>query len=563
MQRKRTRRSEGAWYGDVSRLEPAVIRVVAVAASVITVALALLYAATQHPTLGKEAISAAVIAVTAFGIGATRRRSALLLFMIIAAIVVVTVKVIADPETQGGATVALVVIGMTGSAFVPHRAAPAYIASYTAIIVGGHLYWTDSWVRGIADGAITTAVFISGAMVFSWLRHQSGVDAERYRSLFDRAPVSIWEEDFTGVAALLDELRSRGVTDLAAFLAEHPDAIREAASRIEVLAVNDAAVELLEADGVPQLQGRLNPETLTDEALCSIVRQLQAVWDGEDHLVIEVSGGRTMKGRPLDAILSWTVPRIGDRRDLSRVLVSIVDVTEIRRTQAQLERLLRSKDEFVASVSHELRTPLTAVVGLALELRDSFEGLADPETREIVDLIASQGEEVSTIVDDLLAAARATLGTLEVGASPVDLVAEAVGVLRGMGVEQEVPIVTAERLPMAAADAGRFRQIVRNLLVNAQRYGGAQIRIVVATQDEAVILEVRDSGPPLPPEERDAIFDRYYRAQQVPGVTASVGLGLSLSRELARRMGGDLVYDHDGTEAIFRLALPETASVAV
>ena len=68
-------------------------------------------------------------------------------------------------------------------------------------------------------------------------------------------------------------------------------------------------------------------------------------------------------------------------------------------------------------------------------------------------------------------------------------------------------------------------------------------------------MEVRDSGPPLSDEERDEIFSRYYRTRQTPGVTASVGLGLTVSQELARLMGGDITYHHDG-EAVFTVRLP-------
>ena len=72
------------------------------------------------------------------------------------------------------------------------------------------------------------------------------------------------------------------------------------------------------------------------------------------------------------------------------------------------------------------------------------------------------------------------------------------------------------------------------------------------------VCEVRDHGDPIPPDEAEKIFGRYYRARQTPGVTASVGLGLTVSRELARLMGGDLTYHHDG-ESVFTLALPMPA----
>jgi signal transduction histidine kinase len=105
-------------------------------------------------------------------------------------------------------------------------------------------------------------------------------------------------------------------------------------------------------------------------------------------------------------------------------------------------------------------------------------------------------------------------------------------------------------------DPLRIRQIVRNLIVNAQRYGGTRRRVVLSVSNDRVALEMRDNGDPIPLQDRERIFEPYTRAHQRPGVTASVGLGLAVSRRLARRMGGELEYVHDGWEAIFRLTLP-------
>ncbi len=78
---------------------------------------------------------------------------------------------------------------------------------------------------------------------------------------------------------------------------------------------------------------------------------------------------------------------------------------------------------------------------------------------------------------------------------------------------------------------------------------------MVRSGDSIAAVEVRDSGPPLSPDESAEIFSRYYRNRQTPGVTASVGLGLTVSQELARLMGGDITYHHDG-EAVFTVRLP-------
>jgi signal transduction histidine kinase len=99
------------------------------------------------------------------------------------------------------------------------------------------------------------------------------------------------------------------------------------------------------------------------------------------------------------------------------------------------------------------------------------------------------------------------------------------------------------------------KQIVRNLVVNAERYGGPGRRMVVEGSGASAVLEVRDDGPPIPHEEHERIFEPYERGEDRPGVTAAVGLGLAVSRRLAILMEGDLSYGHDG-ESVFRLSLP-------
>jgi two-component system sensor histidine kinase MtrB len=148
---------------------------------------------------------------------------------------------------------------------------------------------------------------------------------------------------------------------------------------------------------------------------------------------------------------------------------------------------------------------------------------------------------------------------LKVVREPVDLHLEAKPTLRGLDIEQEVDCHTIGLIPTVYADSGRVRQILRNLLVNARRYGAQPIRVVVFETNDDVRLEVRDRGNPIPEGERDLVFDRYYRSRQTPGTPASAGLGLSVSRELARLMGGDLKYHHDG-ESVFTLVIPRSDS---
>ncbi len=227
-----------------------------------------------------------------------------------------------------------------------------------------------------------------------------------------------------------------------------------------------------------------------------------------------------------------------------------------REAESQLRELLESKDEMIATIAHELRTPLAGVVGFANVLRDQAE-LLDAESRaEMIRLVAEQGMDLTNIVDDLLVAAKSEAGTLEVASVRVDLRANAAQVLEGWGSDAVRSVAFTGEPAITTGDPARVRQILRNLVTNALRYGGEQISVRVGGGERTVFVTVEDNGPGVAPEEQEKIFEPYRRAHDAPGVTASMGLGLSISRHLARMMGGDLVYRRQSGSSLFTLSMP-------
>ena len=226
-----------------------------------------------------------------------------------------------------------------------------------------------------------------------------------------------------------------------------------------------------------------------------------------------------------------------------------------------LEELAAAKDRFIATVSHELRTPLAAVVGFSGELAQGLGRYTNEEIAEMVELISSQSQEVAQLVDDLLTAERAATGNLTVRPSSIDLLDESRSIVDSLRVGLNV---TLEGDPSVAwADTLRTRQIVRNLLTNAHRYGGDQVRVDVSTRGSMALLVVSDDGPGVKGIDAEHIFDPYYRSQTSADTKPdSVGLGLAVARQLARMMGGDLVYKRRGGWTHFELTLP-TAPRAV
>jgi signal transduction histidine kinase len=223
--------------------------------------------------------------------------------------------------------------------------------------------------------------------------------------------------------------------------------------------------------------------------------------------------------------------------------------------------LVNSKDELIASISHEIRTPLTAMVGFSQLLKDEASDLSPTDRRDMIRSIADEGVDLTNIVDDLLTSAKAEAGTLAVVAVSVSLRAQAAQVLETFGQKAREHIEVDGPPVGAIGDPARIRQILRNLISNALRYGGDRVRVTIIGADSTARVLVTDNGPGVPREEYERIFEPYHRAHDKPGLTASIGLGLSISRKLARLMDGDLVYRRETGVTIFELLLPKATEM--
>jgi len=221
--------------------------------------------------------------------------------------------------------------------------------------------------------------------------------------------------------------------------------------------------------------------------------------------------------------------------------------------------LVLAKDEFIASVSHELRTPLTAVVGYSAELLDRATNLQPTELEEFATAVHRHSVEVANLVEDLLVAARIDVGEVSVNPVVLDIRHElkkvAAEVLPVFGLTEESLMISGGPV-FTSADLTRFRQIVRNLVVNAIRYGGSIMEARLATNGTRAFIELADDGDGVPDADITRLFIPYQRFHDNGGQPNSIGLGLAVSRNLARLMDGDLSYHRTDGWSVFRLELP-------
>jgi signal transduction histidine kinase len=211
------------------------------------------------------------------------------------------------------------------------------------------------------------------------------------------------------------------------------------------------------------------------------------------------------------------------------------------------QRLERLRSDFVATAAHELRTPLSAIYGAIRTLRNGDHDLADDMRVQFLEMIETQSERLRVLMDQLLVSAQLDSADLRLQSQAVDAGAVCADVLEAVRVRELDDIeltLTKPDLPVRLdADPDRLRQVVANLVDNAVKYSPAGGRIEVRVTSDGAVgqIDVSDQGLGIPAQEQERIFQKFYRLD--PAMTKGIGgsgLGLYISRELVRQMGGDL-----------------------
>ncbi|MCP4538912.1 MAG: HAMP domain-containing histidine kinase [Chloroflexi bacterium] len=239
---------------------------------------------------------------------------------------------------------------------------------------------------------------------------------------------------------------------------------------------------------------------------------------------------------------------------------------EIQTERDKVASLLKSRRELIVNVSHELRTPVATIRGyLESSLAGSNE---DPlELQHDLEVMAREVERLQGLIDDLFTLARAEVDGLAMELSFIDvgeLVQRRVKAMAPLAWQKERVEVVAEvppDLPHTLADAGRLEQVLVNLLRNGVRHTppGGIVAVVVAIEDDAVRIEVRDTGEGIPSDDLPYVWERFYRGESARvDDDRGAGLGLALVKELTEAMEGTVAVESVvGQGSCFTVRLPQ------
>ena len=319
--------------------------------------------------------------------------------------------------------------------------------------------------------------------------------------------------------------------------------------------VHQALIDLIETGKPYDLEFEIRPRNTTISRIISSLAELQKDESGQPQKVVGVIQDITERKRADEAL-----------RELNATLEQhVADRTaELQAANARLTELDRLKDEFLARISHELRTPLAGIL-ISLELLET----SQPEKRErYMQRLKQATDRLRDMIEDVLMFSQLNLYTQPAILQPIDLNNLIEGrsttwqKLRA-GRKLQFQLDLARDLPPARADGELFIQALTRLISNAINYTPAGSVIVsTARIDEDdrqwVAVSVTDTGPGITPEDLPNIFERFYRGRAAADYkTPGTGVGLSISREIAQKLGGRMTVETEvGAGSTFTMWLP-------
>ena len=405
----------------------------------------------------------------------------------------------------------------------------------------GRVYWPLLYRWGASgDGFVAGFDFGSDAAIHRAI--ESSILLRRpAASRFVRTPGAREEGDFVIVAAVGRDAIPDGIVLVTLSL---DDVLR---ARMLELVGPIATLELtqssdVESEGVVDGSFRwVGHTTVGDEPVTLIL-------DSNEPLPGSRSAPWVLAlGTGTSVLVGWVIYGRRRRNALSQLITS-------------LEQTLAEKDQFLTGVSHAVRTPMTAVIG-ALEILADPEIPLDTSTRvSLLDDARIGALEVERLTENYLTAARLSSGAFTLKTYPVNLDILVSRTIAGL----DIPLglaVKVEPLGQCEGDTLRIQQIVRNLVHNATRFARSAIAVRARKSASHVIIQFMNDGPPVPDSLIGSLFSPFEK-QEIASQPDSTGLGLSVSRELARIMGGDLTYAYERGQVIFELSLPALARVS-
>ncbi len=379
-------------------------------------------------------------------------------------------------------------------------------------------------------------------------------------------------QDVTEQFLAAEAVRERELRLRAIYEAE-PECVKLVGRRGELLDMNPAGLSLIEADSLESVMGLDTHKLITPEYRERYKQSIDQAFRGEtSRIEFEIVGLKGTRRWMEQHAVGLRNPR--DPSRVTEMLAVARDITDRKRAESELvearrqaEAANQSKSEFLANMSHEIRTPMTAILGYAdLLLEDGDTNIAPKRRLENIDTIKRNGEHLLSIINDILDISKIEAGKMTVEmvrTSPAQIVSEVLALMDVKARAKGLMLSAAYRslIPETiTCDPVRLRQILVNLVGNAIKFTEiGHIKLTTSLEPSTGLMrfDVEDTGIGLSEDQVGKLFEAFVQADtSTTRKFGGTGLGLRISKRLARMLGGDIaVRSTLGVGSVFSLTV--------
>jgi len=413
--------------------------------------------------------------------------------------------------------------------------------------------------------------------------HSLSLSEERFKLLFEDAPISLWEEDFSEVKRIIDQIKGEGIQDLDAYFQAHPDVLLMCIQKIRIININQSTLKYFQAKTKQEIIENID-NIFLKEAFTILKEEFIAFSQGKTLYETE-SSHYTIKGDRIFVSISVKIP-LGYEDSWKKVFVSLINITELKQASNELREkevmllkqneALRERNQkikainaelsiakrkaeesdslktaFLSNMSHEIRTPMMGIVGFVDLLK-----MSEPNEEEHIkylNIIEDNSQQLLSIISDIIDISKIEAGQLKIDKQQVDVQKIIVSLKEvfnlKLKIHDEKSIVLDVLLPenltsplLLKTDETRLRQVLTNLLENAIKFtNSGYVKIGVEPQNDCLLFFVSDTGKGIREERITKIFDRFFKEDDQFGMNSGgTGLGLSIARSLVNLLGGKI-----------------------
>lgn len=401
----------------------------------------------------------------------------------------------------------------------------------------------------------------------------------RYRNLFEDSPISLWEEDWSGIKQHLDSLGITTPADLRAQRAANPRLLHDLIQQVVILDVNQATLHLYEANSKDEMRERGLAEVFIDDSLDAFEREVMALLGGTRDYVDEHLE-QTLTGETIHISVNLVVAP-GYEASWDRVFVSALNITDRIRAEEQRLALAVERERvallasFIADLSHEFKTPLSVINAKLYIMLERADDLALRQAA--AQTIREQVTYISELVDAML-----TMMRLDSSDSPMAMETLSLGsIMRDLATRYQSHADSRQLaftldcpadLPPIQGDPHQLFRALSELVENSLQFtpAGGQITVQArlqpanpsahssdgSTRSAHIAISVIDTGIGIAPANMARLFDRFYRVDEARS-TRGAGLGLSIAKRIVDSHGGHIEVESEvGVGSTFRIVLP-------